>query len=260
MSVICAMFGTGAVLAWLAAVGLRVLGWLRSCARLHQLASVLAWGGLALALASWGWDTTASWPAWAPVRALQASGLAVSAIVLMAFVARGTSVGLASLLVCAFAIVAQSWSVRAMWWGGAVDASAAMLPVWMAARDLCGMVGGGALVVRASAMVARHLVGRTCRGLAMQWDDDITGLRALECVSERVALGALTLSLSFGVARSWLGWGDVMRPDVYWLAIAWMLLAAGGGGWIPGTTSRRISSLMAVLSLLATCVAVVGPA
>ncbi len=259
VSVIFAAFGTAAGLSWLAAVGVGALGWLRAQPRPYRLAGLLIWVGLTLALASWAWNTAGSWPAWAPVRAVHASGLAVSALVLVAVLRRRGSESLAWLLVCAFSIVAQGWSACAMWWGGAVDASAAVLPVWMVARDLMGLVGGGALVVAVSAIVARHIVCRIPGRLPAQWKDDIASLPSLELASERVALGALTLSLSFDVARSWLGWGDMLRPGTYCLVIAWILLAAGAGGWMPGTVSRRVANLLAVLALAATCVAMAGP-
>jgi hypothetical protein len=56
----------------------------------------------------------------------------------------------------------------------------------------------------------------------------------------RLALAALSVSLSLVLVRSWWGLGQVVGGGLVWSAVAWLLLAAGTYGLTQKGISRRL--------------------
>jgi len=254
---------SAAAVCWLADAVVRVLVPQRSWIRLHRLVRGLMWVGLILALASWAVHVSRSWPNWAPLRAVQTSGLGIAAVAVQAILTRPQRADLAAVLVSGFSIAAQSAAAVAMWWGGSTDPSTAVLPVWMIGRDLAALVAGGALAVCASAVAASFVVRRAHADQPTQSQDDngTAHLLEVELTAARAGLVALTLSVSLDVMRSWLGWGEVMRGGAGWLLIAWLLLLSSwAGGLRPASASARVAVAFLIVPFVAVCLAVAGSA
>ena len=254
---------SAAAVCWLADAVVRVLVPYRSWIRLHRLVRGLMWVGLILALASWAVHVSRSWPNWAPVRAVQLSGLGIAAVAVQAILTRPQRADFAAVLVSGFSIAAQSVAAVAVWWGGSTDPSTAVLPVWMIGRDLAALVAGGALAVCASAVAASFVVRRAHAGQPRRSQDDngTAHLLEVELTAARAGLVALTLCLSLDVLRSWLGWGEVMRGGAGWLLLAWLLLLSRwAGGLRPASASARVAVAFLIVPFVAVCLAVAGPA
>ena len=261
VNVVFAIAGTATFLFWLTAGGVGTFVWLRSPGpkvRLARAADALTLIGMILALASWAGYAASSWPAWAPARAVHASALAVAALAVQVILVRPRGEGLAGLLIYGFSIAVQGYAVSTMWWGGSTSQSAAVLPVWAVGRDLAAIAGDGALMAWLASAAAGYLVQRAGKRQPREADIGDAGLPVLEDVTVRVALAALTVSLTLDIARAWYGWGEEMRGGLPWLLIAWLLLAASVSGLMPGAASRRVVAVFTLLSFVAVFVAVAG--
>jgi hypothetical protein len=256
MDSIYAAPGTMVLVEWLLAAVLYTVGWYQSKYGLRRVSDGLALAGLVTALASVGWLAWDVSPKLALARSSLATGLAVSALAVYAVVAHRRTERLSALAMLGFAIPLQAYAVGRLWWGIEVAPPDIFLPLWMTLRTLTGLVGYGALIVAATVIILSFALSRTRGQLSMDQLTAAAGLSALEWRSWRIALIALSVSLSAGLIRSWWGLGQVMAGGFVWALITWLLLVAGAYGLTQGALPRRPARVLLVLACAVAIIAV----
>jgi hypothetical protein len=249
--------GTIAVGCWLLAAGVSVPGLFRR-PDLNHLSGRLILPGLFLALAGWTWFAVIYWPEWTFTRAGQAAGLAIAALTIHIILTRSQREVFSVLLVCGFSTGAQMYALGEVWWGIPFPPSPSVLPVWAMLRDVAALIGCGALAVSVAAMLDSFVRRRIGERFMPEPDGDAEGQLTTGNRAMRLAWMVFTLSLSLDVARSWVGWGDVMQDRFAWLLVAWLLLAAGCSSTVCSVMSRRTGRVLVVLSFVAGLLATVG--
>jgi hypothetical protein len=258
MGSIYAAPGAVVLVEWFLAAVLYVVGWYRPKYNLDRVSGGLVVAGLVTALASVAWLAWDVSPNLALARSSLATGLAVSVLVVYAMLADRPTDKLSALAILGFAIPIQAYAVGRLWWGVEVVPSGIFLPLWMALRALTGLVGYGALIVAATAITLSFTLSRMRGQLFRHWLKAAAGLSTLEWRSWRIALVALSASLSAGLIRSWWGLGRVMAGGFVWALITWLLLAAGAYGLAQGTLRRRPARILFVLAGAVAIVAAVA--
>jgi hypothetical protein len=251
--------GTAAVASWLLAIGFRALQWRQTSNRFRRLADALVWLGVILAMVGWLGYAAGDWPRWSPVRAVQASGLAIAALSAHAVLARRPGDPLPTLFIDAYAILMQIYAVIIVWVGSPVGEPAGVLPAWMVARDVTALAASGVLALYVAVVMADLVMAGRERWLAHPVSSTAEHGARVEDTAIRLALVALTLSLSMAMIRGWIGWGEVVHAGQAALLIAWLLATAAFSGMVTGAAPGRLVRGLIALSFLATLVAVLGP-
>jgi hypothetical protein len=233
---------------WLLAAVLYVVGWYQSKYGLRRVSDGLALAGLVTALASVGWLAWDVSPKLALARSSLATGLAVSALAVYAVLAHRRTERLSAFGMLGFAIPMQAYAVGRLWWGVEVVPSGIFLPLWVTLRTLTGLVGYGALIVAATVIILSFALSRARGQLSADQLTAAAGLSTLEWRSWRIALIALSVSLSMELIRSWWGLGQVMAGGFVWALVTWLLLVAGAYGLAQGALRRRPARVLLVLA------------
>jgi hypothetical protein len=257
MDSIYAAPGAMVLVEWLLAAVLYAVGWYRSKYGLRRVSDGLALAGLVTALASIGWLAWDVSPKLALARSSLATGLAASELAVYAVLAYRRPERLSALGVLGFAIPIQAYAVGRLWWGAETVPSGIFLPLWMILHTLTGLVGYGALIVAATAITLSFTLSRMRGQLSADQLTAAVELSTLEWRSWRIALIALSVSLSTGLIRSWWGLGQVMAGGSVWALITWLLLVAGSYGLTQGALPRRLARVLLVLAGVVAIVAVV---
>jgi hypothetical protein len=261
MGVVYAIPGAAVLIEWFLAAALYALGWYRAQRSFNRVGDSLALAGVVTSLAGVTWLAWDTMPELALARSSLATGLAVSMLAVYAVLAGQRPERLSGLLVLGLAIPAQAYAVGRLWWQVEAAPRAVFLPLWMVLRAATGLVGTGALGVGV-AMIALTLAFYRTRDRLPEGRHapGAVELSTLRWRSVYVALVALSVSLSFDLARSWLGLGQVMEDGFVWSLIAWLLVTAGAYGWMQGAIPRRLAHPLLVLAWAAAIGAVLSMA
>lgn len=249
--------GVAALIEWLLAAALYGLGWYRVKHDLYRFGDSLSAAGLVTALGGAVWLASQASLNPALVRSSLATGLAVSALVIYAVLARGRTERLPAAVMLGFAILIQSFAVVHMFWPGTeATLPQAFLPLGIALSTLTGLVGYGGLAVSAMMVLLSFTLARMRQKLSLDRLKAALGLRKLEWQSWQIALVALSISISISLIRTWLGLGQVMVGNFPWALITWLLLAAGAYGLLQGAAQSRLARALLVLACVAGIVSV----
>lgn len=139
-----------------------------------------------------------------------------------------------------------------------LDRDSTALAAWAIARDATALLAAGAMVVSLCAAIAATQRARLFRTFGTSRAAPVGYLARVEDTALRLALPSLTLSLSIAAVRSWLGWGEVVRPGLVGFLIAWLLLVGALSGMVTGSASTRFVRVLTALSLTATLAGVLG--
>lgn len=255
MDSVYAIPGAVALVEWFLAGTLYVVGWYRTKPSLNRMADGLSLAGLVTALAGVAWLIWDVSTSLALARSSLATGLAVSALTVHMILARRRTERLSTLLTLGFALPIQAYAVGRLWWKIEVVPPGVFLPVWMAFRTLTGLVGYGCLVAGAALIILSFTPPKMRDRLSLDRLATAPRLLALEWRFFRVALVALTVSLSAELIRSWWGLGQVTGGGFIWALTTWLLLTAGGYGLIQGGVPRRLAYVLLILACVAGVVA-----
>jgi hypothetical protein len=118
----------------------------------------------------------------------------------------------------------------------------------MPLRTLTGLVGYGGLAVSAMMVLLIFVFARKKERLSVDQLAAGIGLRTLEWKSWKIALVALSVSVSTGVIRTWWGTGQVMLDGNSWALVTWLLVAASAVGLMQGATRPRLARVLVVLA------------
>jgi len=140
-------------------------------------------------------------------------------------------------LIFALAIPAQAYAIGRLWWRIEVIPQEVFGPFWLAFGVLAGLVGAGALGVGAATIGLAAAPEKAQDRLPAS---EAAELPALGERAARLALVALSVSLSLVLARAWWGLGQVTSGGLVWSVVAWLLLATGTYGLTQEGISRRL--------------------
>jgi hypothetical protein len=258
MGSVYAVPGAIALIEWLLATALYAFGWYRTKYSFNRVGDGLVLAGSVTSLAgvAWlAWDTS---PKLALARSSLATGLAVSALAVYAVLARRRMERASALLVLGFAILVQAYAVGRLWWRVEVRPQEMFLPLWAGLHAGIGSVGYGALVVCLAMITHIFAFSRMRERLSVDQLSAAVGLRALEWQSLRIALVALSVSLSVELIRTWWGRGQVMTAGFVWALTTWLLLAAGAYGLMQGAIPRRPARALLILASVTAIIAVLA--
>jgi hypothetical protein len=255
-----AMPGAVALVEWLLAATLYAVGWYRMKYGLYRVGDGLVLAGLVTALAGVAWLAWDVSPDMVLARSSLATGLAVSALIVYAVLARRPTEGLPAAAMLVFAIPIQVYAVEQLCWRVEAVPLGVFLPVWMAFHALTGLIGYGGLAVSGMMIILSFALSRMGGKLSANQLAAAVGLPALEWRSLQIALVALSVSLSVGLIRLWWGLGQVVVGGFAWALITWLLLAAGAYGCMQGAIPRRPARGLLVLACVVSVVAVLSMA
>jgi hypothetical protein len=250
--------GAIALIEWLLATVLYTFGWCRMKYSFNRVGDGLVLAGAITSLAGVAWLAWDISPELALARSSLATGLAVSALAVYAVLARRRVERASAILVLGFAILAQAYAVGRLWWRVEVKPQGLFLPLWAGLHAGIGLVGYGALIVCAAVITLVFAFSRMRDRLSVDQLSAAVGLLAVEWGSLRIALVALSVSLSVELIRSWWGRGQVMVGDSVWALITWLLLAGGAYGLMQGAIPRRPARALLVLASVTAVVAVLA--
>jgi len=249
MGFVYAVPGIVILVEWLLAGILFALGWYRTRHGLQGFGDGLAAAGFVTALGGTGWLAWQAAPTPALVQSLLATGLALSTAVIYALVARQRPERLSAGVVLGFGVLVQVFAVgQLLWRGSQVPLPATVLPLWTALGTLTGLLGYGGLAVSALMILLAATLIRVSDRLSEEQRKAAKGLSTLERRSWRVALVALSLSVSIGLVRSWWGLGQVLVSGLSWSLVTWLLLAAGVYALTLGATRTRPARALLILA------------
>jgi len=241
--------GIVALVEWFLAAVLYAVGWYRLKSGFNRFGDSLVVAGLVTALGG------AVWLAWAAalnlglIRGSLATGLAGSALAVYAAIAHRRDERLSALAMLVFAIPVQAFAIAQwLWLGVGASLPVAFLPLWTALRTLTGLVGYGTLAMSAMMILLSFILTRTQKRLSVDHLAVAVGLPTLEWQSWQIALVALSLSLSFGLIRTWWGLGQMIAGGMSWTLITWLLLAASVYGLMQGAAHRRLARALLVIA------------
>ena len=249
MGFVYAIPGVVALIEWLLAAALYALGWYRARFSFNRVGDSLVLAGIVTSLAGVAWLTWNISPWLLLARSSLATGLAISALAIYAVLAYRRIERLSAFLILGFAIPAQAYAIGRLWWKIEAAPEEIFLPLWMAFRAATGLLGTGALGVSVAMIVLAFAFYRVRDHLPQErLLPGAAGLSALKWQSLRIALAALSVSLSFEVIRSWLGLGQVLRVGFVWSLITWLLVVAGAYGLMQGAIPRRAAHAILILA------------
>jgi len=255
--------GIVALVEWFLAAVLYAVGWYRLKSGLNRFGDSLVVAGLVTALGGAAWLVWTAALNLGPIRSSLATGLAGSALVVYAVLAHRRNERLTALAMLSFAIPVQAFATAQwLWLGAGASLPEAFLPLWTAFRTLTGLVGYGGLAMSAMMILLSFILTRTQKRLSVDHLTAAIGLPALEWQSWQIALVALSLSLSFGLIRTWWGLGQMIAGGMSWALITWLLLAASAYGLMQGAAHRRSARALLVIAGVVGIVSVltmVGP-
>jgi hypothetical protein len=237
MELVYTLPAMAALLEWFLAAVLYAAGWRWPRRDLDRMGDSLAVAGMVTALADVAWQAWNTTPALALARSSLVTGLAVAALAVYAALAARRTERLSAFLILALVVPAQAYAIGWLWWRAEVIPQDVFGPIWLALGALAGLVGAGALGVGAATIglaVASEKAQDRLPGF------EVAELPALGERALRLALAALSVSLSLVLVRSWWGLGQVVGGGLVWSAVAWLLLAAGTYGLTQKGISRRL--------------------
>jgi hypothetical protein len=261
MGVIYVIPGAAVLIEWFLAAALYAFGWRRAQRGFNRGGDGLVLAGVVTSLAGVAWLAWDVAPGLAFARSSLATGLAVSMLAIYAVLIRWRAERRPVFLILGLAIPAQAYAVGRLWWQVEAAPRAVFLPLWMVLRAVTGLIGTGALGVGVAMIVLALAFYRTRDWLPEgRHTLGAVELSTLQWRSVYVALVALSASLSFDLARSWLGLGQVMEDGFVWSLIAWLLVTAGACGLMQEAIPRRLAHPLLVLALAAAIGAVLSMA
>lgn len=249
--------GVVALVEWLLAAVLYAVGWYRRKSGLNRFGDSLVVAGLVTALGGAAWLVWAATLSMGLTRGSLATGLAGTALIVYGVLAYWRNERLTALAMLGFAIPIQGFAITQwLWLGLGASLPVTFLPLWTALRTLTGLVGYGALAMSAMMILVSFVLTRTQKRLSVDHLAVAIGLPVLEWRSWQIALVALSLSLSFGLIRTWYGLGQVIAGGMSWMLITWLLLAASAYGQMQGVAHHRSARALLVIAGVAGVVSV----